>query len=172
MKKVRLNLKRGSKTWSFFLYDSAESAYYLKNEPILDDEIEEYRKIVSLGPGETMEMEWVGSEWVYEDDNKISSMSPTTVIHDKFDKVRICKSIPIRGTGKNDKLIEAYVGWMSGKDMKWSGESIPEGVVITPIKGKMRSRFDFSELFESQSIDEEHDQSGGTAGVDEIIVLN
>ena len=172
MKKVRLNLKRGSKAWAFVLYDSAESAYYLKDEPILDDEIEEYRRIVSLSPGETMEMEWVGSEWVYEDDSGVSNKSPSTVMHDKFDKVRICKSIPIKGAGKDDKLIEAYSGWMSGRAMKWTGEDIPEGVRITPIKGKMRSRFDFSELFEGQMDEDDEEYESQEEFEGEELILN
>ena len=70
MKKVRLNLKRGSKPWSFTLYDSAESAFYLKDEPPYPDGFEEdYRKIVTLKPGEVLEVEWIGSEWVFVDDN-------------------------------------------------------------------------------------------------------
>ena len=72
MKKVRLNLKRGvKKPWSFTLYDSAESAFYLKDEPPYPDGFEEeFRKIVSISPGDILEIEWVGSEWVFSDEEE------------------------------------------------------------------------------------------------------
>lgn len=149
MKKVKLNLKRGVRSWSVTVYDSVESAFYLKDEPLFDDEIEEYRRTVTLLPGEFLEMEWIGSEWVYNDEVlKSSADSPrlSTISIHKFDNVRIGKSFPIKGTIQKTSCVELYSGWVDAHSVQWR-EDPQRDVRITPIKGRMRSKFDFSKLF-------------------------
>ena len=101
MKKVQLSLKRGSETASFTLYDSVESAYYLKDEPPYPDGFEEeYRKIITLKQGDILEVEWVGSEWIF-DDGKNDFPRDCSVLFEKYDKVRIGKLLLSKGQKKN-----------------------------------------------------------------------
>lgn len=152
MKKVRLNLKRGTKkSWSFTLYDSAESAYYLKDEPPYPDGFEEeYRKVISLNPGDILEVEWVGSEWVFPDENEDFLRRPVSLsasVYDKYDKVRVGKITPVKGSEEKMGYLEVYSGWIFGGDIPWSSKAGHEGLKITEVKGKIVSKFDFPKLF-------------------------
>lgn len=157
MKKVRLNLKRGvKKPWSFTLYDSAESAYYLKDEPPYPDGFEEeYRKVVSIKPGDILEVEWVGSEWVFPDENEDflkKSVTLSTNIYDKYDKVRVGKITPVKGAEEKMGYLEVYSGWCFGGDVPWSPDDSQDGLKITVVKGKIVSKFDFPKLFSDPSM--------------------
>ena len=151
MKKVRLNLKHGARPWSFTLYDSAESAFYLKDEPPYPDGFEEeYRRIVTLKPGEILEVEWIGSEWVFTDDNDDFLRKPVKFNsrdYDKYDRVRVGKITSVKGTEQKMGYLEVYVGWVLGGDVPWSPEGSKEGLKITEIKGGIQSKFDFQKLF-------------------------
>lgn len=138
MKKVRLNLRRGIKSWSFVLYDSAESAYFLRGEPIENDD--EYRRIVELKPGELIEAEWMGSEWVYS-----GAVDPRG--RDKFDKVRLGKVVPLKTTTGQDKYLEIYSGWVADEELPWTPDDSRKDVRITRIKGKVGSKVDLDALF-------------------------
>ena len=151
MKKVRLNLKRGSKPWSLTLYDSAESAFYLKDEPPYPDGFEEeYRRVVSIKPGEILEVEWVGSEWVFSDDGSDFLQKPmnlSSVDYDKYDKVRVGKITPLKGSEEKMGYLEVYSGWIFGGDVPWTETTMQDGLKITEVKGKIVSKFDFPKLF-------------------------
>ena len=157
MKKVRLNLKRGvKKPWSFTIYDSAESAFYLKDEPPYPDGFEEeYRKIVSIGPGDILEVEWLGSEWVFLDEGEdflFKSLTPPSP-YDKYDKVRIGKITPLKGTEEKMGYLEVYSGWCFGGTVPWSSKTSNQvGLKIIEVKGSVVSKFDFPKLFSDPSM--------------------
>jgi len=156
VKKVRLNLKRGSKPWSFTLYDSAESAFYLKDEPPYPDGFEEeYRKIVSLRPGDILEVEWVGSEWVFADEGEDFLFNPITLSstdYDKYDKVRVGKITPAKGAEEKMGYLEVYSGWIFGGDIPWRPKDSRDGLKITEVKDAVVSKFDFPKLFSDPSM--------------------
>lgn len=158
MKKVRVNLRRGIKSWSFALYDSVESAFYLKDEPVYGDSLdEEYRKVVTLKPGETIEVEWVGSEWVYEDDDVRKSGTSPDQFLEKFDKVRIGKSSSPRSDLARAGYHEIYSGWLISSQAPVFQDELQDvqGVIrVTPINGRIRSKFDFVKIFSEQRIDD------------------
>jgi hypothetical protein len=147
VKKVRLSLKRGASPVTFTLYDSVESAYYLKDEPPYPDGFEEeYRKFITLRQGEILEAEWVGSEWIF-DDGKNDFPKEYDVLFEKYDKVRIGKISPLKGTSEKLGLLEVYSGWLSESDIPWYQKSTSYGLKIAQVKGKVVSKFDFSQLF-------------------------
>ena len=151
MKKVRINLLKGVKSWSFFIYDSAESAFYLKE--LSDDEPfdEEYRRQVSVHRSDVVEVEWLGSEWVYHEELGRS---------DKYDKVRLARLIR-RGSGVGSMgYIEVYSGWVLGDVINWACLPNPTSLVkVTPIKGRMKHKLDFSRIFQDQLEQEENEQT-------------
>lgn len=156
MNKLRINLKKGVSSWSFVLYDSAESAYYLKDEPVYDDSVdEEYRKVITLTPGDSMEVEWVGSEWVYDDvDGDDSPSTISTSPNEKFDKVRVGKLTPVEGDPYRSGYLEVYSGWLISSQVSLFREATQKMIRITPIKGRIRSKFDFSKIFLEQKLDD------------------
>lgn len=175
MKKVRVSLKRGAKLWSFMLYDSAESAFFLKHDPVPpEDEDDEYRRLVVLRPGDLAEIEWIGSEWVYDDEAELRKGLSTDfhLTHDKYDKIRVGKMSTVKPTSKGGEetaFLEIYSGWVHSGQIPWSDETTSDGVRITPIKGRIRSKFDFSKIFVDNGIDDSEPSSNETK---EDIVLN
>lgn len=149
VKKIRITLNRGIKNWSFTLYDSAESAFYLGEETQVEYQEEEYKKTITLGPKEIIEIEWVGAEWVYDD----GIMSPVTVMHRRFDKILLGKITPVQTKNSKSSLLETYSGWIPGDQVTWGSEICREGVKMTPVKGKMVSKIDLSGLFSSSIVD-------------------
>ena len=144
MKKVRINLNKGVKTWSFFLYDSPESAFYLKELHDDEDFDEEYRKLVEVYRSDVVEVEWMGSEWVYHDELGKS---------EKYDNVRLAKLVT-RGVAPSEAnmgYVEIYSGWTHGDVFRWCGrQDSQSNVKVTPIKGRVKSKLDFSEIFLKQ----------------------
>lgn len=141
MKKVRLTLKKDSSGWCMVLYDSPESAFFLKHEPMQSDS-DEYRQLIELNPGETMEVEWCGSEWVY------SGEPP----YEKYDKVRMGKIIGADSAGRGG-YVELYSGWVVGGHVRWSSRDPQNGPRITRVNGRVKSKLDFSSLFEDEPAD-------------------
>jgi len=137
MKKVRINLRRGQKSWDFMLYDSPESAYYLSHEGMEVAFADEYSKTVTLCPNELLEVEWLGSEYVY-----VGGLSAGGLKHVKYDEVRLGKMSKV-GVG----LVELHAGWVASGSVPWTDDDTRHDVRITRIKGRMVAKMDFSELF-------------------------
>jgi hypothetical protein len=175
LKKVRINLRRGIKSWSFVLYDSAESAYFLKDEPVyVPDSEEEYRKVVVLRPGEVIEAEWIGAEWVYTDETTPGFDVPADMKHDKFDRVRLGKLSVLKGkdVSGDTNYLEIYSGWLPAESLPWREDRAPSQVKVTEIKGRTKSKLDFTKLFRGTSLEEEELIEERKMTSDEPIVLN
>lgn len=164
MKKVRLNLKRGIKAWSFTLYDSAESAYYLKDEPVMDDDVEEYRRIVTMKRGESIEAEWLGAEWVYDEDDSKK--------YRKFDKVRLGKISKLKTSSRGTNYLELYSGWVDHIDFPWAPDDSRNDVRIIRINGDKASSLDFSKLFVKRSDERDEYEYDDDEEVEERNFLN
>lgn len=163
MKKVRLNLKRGVRNWSFLLYDSPESAFFLRSEPFDEKEDPEYRRRVTLKAGEVMEVEWLGSEWAYDTDLDTAVREgdiSSTRFFDKFDKIRLGKIVPLKDiqTSRKSGYIEIYSGWVSGRTIPWSEEDIEQGVRITSLNDSKKHKLDFSKLFKNHLPEDDEDE--------------
>lgn len=133
------------------LYDSAESAYYLKDEPVMDDEVEEYRRTVTMKRGEIIEAEWLGAEWVYDEDGEDPSR------YEKFDRVRLGKIVNLKSIHTPTKYLELYSGWVSPTQFPWKSDDTRGDIRITPINERVASKLDFSKLFISQSEESDED---------------
>lgn len=134
MKKVRLTPKKGS-SWSFKLYDSAESAYYMKDD---DRDRSEYHQRIGLPEGSFMEIEWMGAEYIYDE-----TEADYRNWFESFDKVRLARVSPV--SGQKDSLILA-TGWVVRDTIPWSRRS-HAAFKISRINGRIKSRLEFSELF-------------------------
>lgn len=141
MKKVRLSLKRGVKSWSFKLFDSAEAAYYLKND---ERDKSDYHQKLSLIPGSFMEVEWMGCEYLYDSENPEEGL-PHNEYHESFSKVRIAKLTKAKKIKGRD-YVELAVGWVRENEIPWSQDT-HDNVKIIKINDNKKSKLDFSILF-------------------------
>jgi hypothetical protein len=149
VKKVRINLKKNVDSWSFVIYDSVESAFYLKNETLKPNDMD-FCKIVSLGQGDVLEAEWMGSEYVYLDESAEHKVSNLGIQHEKYEKVRVGKLTTASSKASSfDKggYVELYVGWIPAGCIEWSTDDTRDDLKITQIKGRVRSRMVFGNLF-------------------------
>lgn len=164
MKKIRIKLSKKA-DWSFVIYDSSESAFYLKGEELDIEEHEEYCKIINLNSlSDILEIEWMGSEFLYEDEMKSnifknpSKMKLST--SDNFEKIRIAKfcSVKTKALKKGSGYIETAEGWVTAGTIPWNGPPSNRGdIKITRIKGRIKSKLDFSEIFKNQSENSDED---------------
>lgn len=145
MKKVRLKPKRGCR-WSFKLYDSAESAYFMKDD---DRDRSEYHQRVGLPPGTFMEIEWLGAEFIYDEEAETPDGW-----HTCFDKVRLAR-VTKKKTGNKDGIVLA-TGWVLGGSIPWS-QATHDELRIFRINGEEKQELDFSELFKDLWRDSEED---------------
>lgn len=148
MKKVRISLKRGTKSWSFRIFDSAEAAYYLKNDA---REKSDNHQMLYLMPGSFMEVEWMGCEYLYESDEYVGAAAVRR--HDTFSKVRVAKLTKSRDKSERD-VIELAVGWVGDGAIPWS-EDQRNDLRIIRINEEGKSKLDFSILFKKIWEDEE-----------------
>ena len=124
MKIVKIFLSPGCGTWVFRFYDSSESAFYMGEYPSLGDG-DEYVKRITLKGNETLEVEWLGSEWVHEGGNP-----------KRFDKIRVRKFTPIPGSLQWDGCVDTTVGWVVGGALDWNGYTSREVRIIPLIRGE------------------------------------
>lgn len=147
MKKARINLSKGVKSWSFFIYDSSESAFYLKDLADDEDFDEEYRRSVVITRGDFVEIEWMGSEWVHHEE---------TGRDEKYDMIRLAKLVA-KENSTTTGYVEIYSGWTAGSTFDWTGRHNTNTMIkVIPIKGRMKHRLDFSKLFSYQKNEEEN----------------
>jgi hypothetical protein len=154
-------LKRGVKTWSFVLYDSVEAAFYLKDEPFYDDAVEEYRQVVAMKPGEIIEIEWMGSEWIYDDEDASAvTKRASSTQKEKFDNVHVGKLSPLKGAPRKSGCLEVYSGWVRGGSVPWEEDDARKDVRITSINDKVKPKIDFTGLFSEDEGEIEKGEGG------------
>lgn len=155
MKKARITLKKNQLPWSFVLYDSVESAFYLKNEHLKANDMT-FCKVVVLKSNDIIEAEWIGTEYVYLDESS-ESFENIDIQHEKYEKVRIGKMTPLKSIEDKGGYVELYVGWLPSGAFQWTSDDTRDDVKITQIKGRVRSKLDFSKLFEGHPDDLDED---------------
>ena len=144
MKKIRVTPKRGHASWSFRIFDSSESAYYTRGSVNIDSLGDDISRLIDVGRGDRVEIEWMGSEWV-------SGLTPD--VYDRFDNVRVVKmSKRIGRSGLPE--IELYSGWVHPHVLRWTSGSTQNGARIFRLTRKSRSSFDFDDLFSSNDEDQ------------------
>lgn len=134
MKIVKVHLADGCGMWVFRFYDSSESAFYMGEYPSLRDG-DEFVKRITLKCNETLEIEWLGSEWVHE--GSTSS---------RFDKIRVRKFTPIYDSSQWDGCVDTTMGWVVGGSLDWNGGTSSEVRIIPLILGEEYSHHN-SRLF-------------------------
>ena len=144
MKKVRFTVNRGSHGKKFPIFNSPESVYVWLNDP----ELKEAPRLdptlgstVVLRPGETMEVEWLGCEFICEENYVI-----------RIDQIRLAKNMRVKSLQLNNVVgvhrgwtIEEIISFKPGKDTD---------IKRTRLTGKSKQKFNIEELFVTRGIEE------------------
>lgn len=142
MKKVRISLTKDSKSASFKVFNSPESAYVWLNDDTLREELgmdSSIGTVIDLKKGEVMEVEWMGCEYIVEDGIEFF----------KADFVRIGKTIksPAFFTGGRT-VIGIHEGWVV-KEIPFKS-CVENGTKIVRLGKTSKHKFDLSDLFKSR----------------------
>lgn len=143
MKKIRIELKPESKMKSYRIFDSAESLYvWLKDVGAPKDIPESF--YVDLLPGDYIEVEWMGCEYVHE-----------YGITQRLDSVRLAKASQTKNA--SGMLVEIYFGWIANDTFIFRDHEDEDSYtikLITPESYKL----DLDLLFGSNQDDENSEE--------------
>ena len=106
MKKIRIELKSKAKIKPILVFDSSEALYLWLNDvgaPIKPNG----SFIVSLTPGDFIEAEWQGCEYVYEGND----------VARRLDYIRLAKSAPTKNA--SGMLVSIHYGWITADQMQF-----------------------------------------------------
>ena len=142
MKKIRIVINKCSLGKKFPIFNSPESLYVWVNDPELraasrvDPDL---GSIVTLKPGETMEVEWIGCEFIDDGDNVI-----------RVDQVRLAKTMKAKLLSSNN-VIGIHTGWMTEDTISFKSGS-DDIIKTTRLTNKSKHKFNISEIFASKGL--------------------
>lgn len=151
MKKIRITVNKGSKGKSFPIFNSPESLYIWLNDP----ELQSMSKLdptlgttIILRPGEVMEVEWMGCEFIPEDVN-------TTL---RADEIRLAKTLKIPATHVKIKdIVGIHSGWTNNEIFSFKNEC-GDDVKVIRFQTKTKHKFDIEKLFLSRGLSEDNEK--------------
>ena len=157
MKKVCLALKGRKQQWSFAVYESAEAAFYLGADTVDTKDVadDDYSHVVTLKRGELLIVEWMGAEYIYDDEEKtMSDPSKASMKHNKFGCVRFIKLPALVQEQQVKELIymyaEAHQGWISASSLLFNPEHTHEHLRLLKNNDELLSKIDFSNIFKDK----------------------
>ena len=142
MKKIRIVINKGASGKKFFIFNSPESLYVWINDPELREASRidpDLGSVVTLKPGETMEIEWVGCEFIDDGDNVI-----------RIDQIRLAKTMKAKLLSSN-KVIGIHAGWTTGDMISFKNGS-DDIIKRTRLTNKSKHKFNIGEIFESRGL--------------------
>ena len=156
MKKVCTTLKPRVKEWKFTIYESPDAAYYLSmSRDKITGTDSTYSHEFSLKKDEIAVIEWLGTEYIYDDESTSKNGQPRSLQHEAYECIRMIK-FPAADKDKISEVspyvfVEAHYGWVSKGIISWSNSTPNKKTVnLTSIP-----TVDFSKIFkEPTNIDE------------------
>jgi hypothetical protein len=147
MKKVRITVKKGAKGKKFQIFNSPESLYVWMNDPELQssDRLDPSLGVtIQLKQGETMEVEWLGCEFISEE-----------FFSTRADHIRLGKHIKITPSPVKE-IVGIHEGWVYEEiiSFKSSSDGCTKTLRLTP---KSKHKFDLEELFLSSEEQQDHE---------------
>jgi len=157
MKKVCLALKGRKSQWSFALYESAEAAYYLGADVVDIENVadDDYSHVVTLKKGEVLIVEWMGAEYIYDDEEKtMTEPSRASMKHHRFCCVRFVKLPALSKYQLVKELIhtyaEAHQGWIAADVLVFNPEHTHDNLRLLKNNEELLSNIDFSNIFKDK----------------------
>ena len=151
LKKIRITINKGSPGKKFPIFNSPESLYVWLNDPELqvtprmDPSL---GSIVLLRPGETMEVEWMGCEFI-NDGGRVF----------RVDQVRLAKTMKVKSLALNN-VIGIHNGWITEEIFSFKSGS-DEVIKRTKLTIKSKHKFNIGEIFESRGLLDKDDYENG-----------
>lgn len=145
MKKIKITINKGSPGKKFPVFNSPESLYVW----MYDDTQQDSEKLdpslgtmIHLRPGEVMEVEWMGCEYIYEEG-----------FQSRVDRIRLAKTMQIKNLKSTmaKQLVGVYDGWVLESVLGFKSGST-EDAKITRLTARSKHKFDIAELFEARGI--------------------
>lgn len=147
MKKIRITVNKGSTGKKFPIFNSPESLYVWLNDPELQSSPRmdpSLGSIVVLRPGETMEVEWMGCEFI-NDGGQIF----------RVDQVRLAKTMKVKSLALNN-VVGIHSGWTTDDTLSFRSGNDNDSK-RTKLTNKSKHKFDIKEIFESRGMIEKDD---------------
>lgn len=148
MKKVRITVNKGSLGKKFPIFNSPESLYVWLNDPELqaaprmDSSL---GSIIFLRPGETMEVEWMGCEFINDGGNIF-----------RVDHVRLAKTMKVKSLALSN-VVGIHSGWITSDIISFKSGS-DQLTKRTRLTDKSKHKFDINEIFESRGLSEKDEK--------------
>lgn len=142
MKKIRIVINKGSLGKKFPIFNSPESLYVWVNDPELraTSQVDpDLGSMVTLKPGETMEVEWIGCEFIDDGDSVI-----------RIDQVRLAKTMKAKLLSSNN-IIGIHTGWMTENMISFKSGS-DDIIKRTRLTNKSKHKFNIGEIFASKGL--------------------
>ena len=137
MKKVRITVGKGSTGKKFPIFNSPESLYVWMHDPELKSSSKldpTLGSMITLRPGETMEVEWLGCEFISEENR-----------HIRIDHIRLAKNVKVKTTTFNN-VVGIHSGWIIEEIISFKSGS-DETTKRTKLTSKSKHKFDIKNLF-------------------------
>jgi len=149
MKKVRMTVDKDSSGKKIPVFSSPESLYVWLHDPELQDSQKidpTFGSMIMLRPGEVMEVEWMGCEYVYEEQRTI-----------RIDQIRLAKTIKIKSL-KSSGVIGVHSGWTSEEIISFKSGTDGE-IKRSKLTKKSKHKFNIQELFSVKGLESKEQPS-------------
>jgi len=147
VKKIRITINKGSIGKKFPIFNSPESLYVWLNDSELHNTSQldpSLGSMVFLRPGEMMEMEWMGCEFI-DDGSQVF----------RIDQIRLAKTIKAKSLLLNN-IIGIHSGWTTDNIISFKSGSDLDSKRIK-LTDKSKHKFNIDEIFESRGMNEKDD---------------
>jgi len=144
VKKVRITLNKDSLIKKIPVFNSPESLYVWLNDPELQAQERldpTLGSTINLKKGETMEIEWMGCEFIKEDSYIF-----------RIDEIRLAKTIIVPSLKKSN-LVGVHNGWINEEIISFKSGT-KSGIKRTRLTQKSKHEFNIEELFSSRGLQE------------------
>jgi len=140
VKKVRVTVKKGSLGKKIPIFNSPESLYVWLHDPELYEASkldETLGTTVTLNPGEIMEVEWMGCEFIHENSYVL-----------RVDQIRLAKTMKIKALS-GAKIVGVHNGWTTEEIISFKSGGA-EDIRRMRLTDKSKHKFNIEELFASK----------------------
>ena len=141
VKKIRITVNKGSNGKRIPVFDTPEALYVWYHDPDLQKEARldpNLGTMIYLRHGETMEVEWMGCEFITEGNEVL-----------RIDQVRIAKNIKSYALRKNE-IIGIHSGWTIEEFIPFKSRN-NEDVKCVRLTKKSKHKFNIEELFAAKA---------------------
>lgn len=136
-------MNKGSTGKKIPVFSSPESLYVWMHDPELQSASKldpSFGSMIMLRPGEIMEVEWMGCEFVHEGEQTIC-----------IDQIRLAKTIKIAALKSN--IVGVHEGWTTKEIISFKSRT-DEDIKTTRLGARSKHKFNIQELFSAKGLED------------------